>query len=71
MKCECSEHLYSVINKNKNITILFSIKVYQDAESSQFDKIVNRYLNMTGWKLGFVGLASEESYIQSQATGST
>ena len=45
-KCEYSEHSHSVTNSREDVSISFSIKIHQNAESDQLKKIVNRYLNI-------------------------
>ena len=45
-KYECSEHSHSATNSRENVSISFSIKIHQNAESDQLKKIVNRYSNI-------------------------
>ena len=45
-KCQYSEHSHLVTNLKKDVSISFSIKIHQNAESDQLEEIVNRYLNV-------------------------
>src|SRR5947207_10898585 len=40
-KYECSEHSHSATNSRENVSISFSIKIHQNAESDKLKKIVN------------------------------
>src|SRR5436305_343527 len=43
-KYEHFEHSHLVTNSRENVSISFSIKIYQNTESDQLKKIMNKYL---------------------------
>jgi len=45
-KYECSEHSHSATNSKEDVLISFDIKIHQNTESDQLEKIVNRYSNV-------------------------
>ena len=45
-KCEYSECSHSVTNSREDVSISFSIKIYQNIKSDQLEEIVNRYSNI-------------------------
>ena len=45
-KCEYFKRSYLLINIEKNIIIFYNIKVYKNAESYYFNKIMNKHSNV-------------------------
>src|SRR5436189_6005329 len=43
-KYKHSEHLHSITNSKKDVSISFSIKIHQNIKSDQLKEIVNKYL---------------------------